>query len=119
MVAVFTDERRAMRSAYAASSTMCVRRDQWSRKHRHFRADDEPSRPYHATPDADGIEWQRLNVSHAFHSPLMEPMLDDFEQVAGTVKPSRRHSIGLVSNLTGRTGRRRNRYRGLLAAACS
>ena len=54
-----------------------------------------------ATLAAQGIESQRLNVSHAFHSPLMEPMLDEFERIAGGVafSPPR---IGLVSNVTGR-----------------
>ncbi|SPM42936.1 erythronolide synthase, modules 3 and 4, partial [Mycobacterium numidiamassiliense] len=54
---------------------------------------------------ADGLAQQgrrvhRLAVSHAFHSALMEPMLEEFAQLlAGiSVSPPR---ISLVSNLTG------------------
>lgn len=50
--------------------------------------------------DAAGIEAQRLKVSHAFHSPLMEPMLDEFERLAAAT-PMARPRIGLISNLTG------------------
>jgi acyl transferase domain-containing protein len=47
-----------------------------------------------------GRRARRLRVSHAFHSPLVEPMLDDFARVAGTVdyRPPR---LALVSTVTG------------------
>ena len=43
----------------------------------------------------------RLQVSHAFHSPLMEPMLGPFEDVLADVK-MQAPSIDLISNVTGR-----------------
>ena len=50
---------------------------------------------------AAGVETQRLTVSHAFHSALMDPILDAFEAIARTVS-YQRPRIGIVSNLTGR-----------------
>ncbi|MCG8346827.1 MAG: amino acid adenylation domain-containing protein [Chloroflexales bacterium] len=48
----------------------------------------------------EGVETRPLVVSHAFHSPLMDPILDQFEQTARQID-FYAPSIPLVSNLTG------------------
>src|SRR5919199_1366796 len=53
-----------------------------------------------ATLSASGVQTKPLNVSHAFHSPLMEPILAEFEQVAREITYSS-PKIKLISNLTG------------------
>jgi len=48
-----------------------------------------------------GVKTKALSVSHASHSVLMEPMLDEFERVAAGIRYEAPR-LGLVSNVTGR-----------------
>ncbi|MEH2381696.1 MAG: amino acid adenylation domain-containing protein [Nostoc sp.] len=50
--------------------------------------------------EARGIETRSLKVSHAFHSPLIEDILDAFELQTSQIQ-FRAPSIPLISNLTG------------------
>ncbi|CAG7644872.1 SDR family NAD(P)-dependent oxidoreductase [Actinacidiphila bryophytorum] len=49
---------------------------------------------------ADGVKGRRLAVSHAFHSPLLDPVLRPLEAAAATVE-FREPRIPVYSNLTG------------------
>ncbi|WNG36476.1 acyltransferase domain-containing protein [Archangium violaceum] len=50
---------------------------------------------------AEGVKAKRLVVSHAFHSPLMEPVLEAFGRVGGGVAYAE-PKLKLVANVTGR-----------------
>jgi acyl transferase domain-containing protein/acyl carrier protein len=50
-----------------------------------------------------GIAARRLTVSHAFHSLLMDPVLDELEELARQID-HQAPQVGLVSNVTGRMG---------------
>ncbi|ARV62851.1 short-chain dehydrogenase [Nostocales cyanobacterium HT-58-2] len=49
----------------------------------------------------DGVKTKPLTVSHAFHSPLMTPMMEEFAAVAKTINYSV-PQIKLISNITGK-----------------
>lgn len=49
----------------------------------------------------DGIKARRLEVSHAFHSQLMEPMLEPFARFAAGIEYSA-PTIDLISNIDGK-----------------
>ena len=51
---------------------------------------------------SENIECKPLKTSHAFHSPLMEPMLEEFQQLIAKVKFSP-PQYPVISNLTGKT----------------
>ncbi|MFP2903718.1 type I polyketide synthase [Pyxidicoccus sp. 3LFB2] len=53
-----------------------------------------------------GAESRPLSVSHAFHSPLMDPMLDEFEREARSIA-FQDPRLPLLSNLTGEPWLRR------------
>ena len=57
-----------------------------------------------AIASAAGLASERLTVSHAFHSPLLEPVLDELERVASEM-PHAPGRAGLVLDVTGAAAR--------------
>jgi acyl transferase domain-containing protein/acyl carrier protein len=49
---------------------------------------------------ADGIKFHRLNVLIAYHSHLLDPILDEFESIASSIDYAC-PTVGFISNVTG------------------
>ena len=54
--------------------------------------------------EAEGVQCRRLNTSHAFHSSLMDPILDELEAALDRIDVHA-PAIPLICNLTGRAMR--------------
>jgi acyl transferase domain-containing protein/aryl carrier-like protein len=63
--------------------------------------DEDSVRSIAAHFEALGHKTQQLKVSHAFHSRLMEPMLEDFRRVVASLQ-LRPPSLPIAANVTGR-----------------
>ncbi|MBG1266945.1 type I polyketide synthase [Nostoc sp. WHI] len=62
--------------------------------------DDKALEEVKAIFNAQGVETRALNVSHAFHSPAIAPILEAFSQAAKEVVYAQ-PQINVISNLTG------------------
>ncbi len=69
-------------------------------KHVVVSGDQEAVQAFLQELEREGIKGHRLTVSHAFHSPLVEPIMDSFEQIAARVNYSA-PEIKIISNVTG------------------
>ena len=54
--------------------------------------------------EAEGVRCRQLNTSHAFHSSLMDPILDELEAALDRIE-ARAPEVPLICNLTGRAMR--------------
>lgn len=99
MVAVFAEEER-VRQAIAGFKEVSVAAVNGPR-HTVVSGRTEVLAQAIAPLAADGVTLQKLNVSHAFHSPLMEPMLADFRRVAAGIQ-YQQPAIPIISNTTGK-----------------
>ena len=49
----------------------------------------------------DGVEFRKLHTSHAFHSPMMDPILDDFTELVASMEMTE-PEVPFISNVSGR-----------------
>ncbi len=85
MAVVFADRERVAEliMPYAQDSRDCC--SQWAAECRDFRTSRRAVCDLLDQFELAGVKTRPLEVSHAFHSPLLDPILDEFEQRAGEV----------------------------------
>jgi myxalamid-type polyketide synthase MxaB len=99
MVAVFAEEERVRAALAGAGGELCVAAVNGP-QHTVVSGRSERLEAVLAPLAAEGIRLEKLTVSHAFHSSLMEPMLSEFRRAAAHIE-FRRPEIPIVSNVTG------------------
>jgi acyl transferase domain-containing protein len=107
MLAVFADEHtvaRAITQLTQASSVSISIAAVNSPQETVISGEAEAVRAVGVRLQGEGIRTRELNVSHAFHSPLMEPMLATFREAAEGVS-YHAPRIEIISNLSGKAVR--------------
>lgn len=99
MVALFCDEQEALKRIKARSSQLAVAVINGPNEVV-IAGERDAVQEVAAQAEIDGLKTRALTVSHAFHSPLMEPMLEAFRQAAEGIE-YRTPSVPIASNLTG------------------
>ncbi len=100
MAAVFTEENRVADAivAYRDSVSLATVNAPASVV---ISGDEKAVKEILDTLKKQGVKSKQLKVSHAFHSPLTEPILEQFRSIASGVKYNS-PEIPIVSNLTGK-----------------
>ncbi|GAA6617368.1 hypothetical protein NUACC26_031780 [Scytonema sp. NUACC26] len=99
MVAVFAEESKVIRAIQPYTKQASIATIN-SKNNIVISGKSEAVRAIVAALQLEGIESRPLKVSHAFHSPLMEPMLDALEDAVNQVSVQALR-LPLISNLTG------------------
>ena len=100
MAAVFADEAR-VRAAFGTDSTQVTVAGTNGPQNTVISGTVEAVEAVRSRMTGSGVESQRLKVSHAFHSHLMDPVLEAFEAFASQITFSSPR-IGIVSNVSGK-----------------
>jgi acyl transferase domain-containing protein/acyl-coenzyme A synthetase/AMP-(fatty) acid ligase/acyl carrier protein len=102
MLSVFADEQTCIDAAQSHSQSVSVAAVN-APAHVVLSGDSEALRQIEAVLVARGIGVKRLNVSHAFHSPLMKPIVGEFGRLAADVpyQTPTNQMLDVISSVTG------------------
>jgi len=99
MVAVFTDQARVEKAIANFKATVAIGASNGPQLTVISGEEDSVNKVL-AELTAEGVKSKALVVSHAFHSPMMEPMVDFFEMAAGMAS-FKTPTLPIISNVTG------------------